>query len=115
MTTPAPFLPPGPERAFDAVVFDFGGVLITPITDLAVKEKDLVAATQGRGYWILDDLTVLHQATDDTENASVHLYAPRAGYRLTAGSRSDDPGAAGTNPHVGVVFHYSLADQPADD
>ena len=38
-----------------------GNLPVVPITDLVVKENDLVAATQGRGYWILDDLTPLHQ------------------------------------------------------
>jgi photosystem II stability/assembly factor-like uncharacterized protein len=84
---------------------------ITPITDLAVKEGDLVAATQGRGYWILDDLSVLHQLEEDTGDRAAHLYSPRPAYRLTAGGRADDPGAAGTNPHVGVVFHYALGDE----
>lgn len=81
---------------------------ITPITDLAVKEKDLVAATQGRGYWILDDLTVLHQMEDAIEDKASHLYSPRSAYRLTAGGQSDNPGNAGTNSPVGVVFHYAL-------
>jgi photosystem II stability/assembly factor-like uncharacterized protein len=84
---------------------------ITPITDLAVKDGDLVAATQGRGYWILDDLNVLHQLEEDTADRAAHLYSPQPAYRLTAGGRSDDPGAAGTNPHVGVVFHYALGDE----
>jgi photosystem II stability/assembly factor-like uncharacterized protein len=88
---------------------------ITPITDLAVKEKDLVAATQGRGYWILDDLSVLHQAGSDIDNKSAHLYTPRPAYRLTAGGRADDPGSAGTNPHVGAVIRYTLAEEPGDD
>ena len=86
---------------------------VSPITDLAVKEKDLVAATQGRGYWILDDLSVLHQLDGDSENAAAHLYRPRDVYRLTAGGRSDDPVDAGTNPPVGAVLHYALADEPA--
>ncbi len=81
---------------------------ITPITDLAVKEKDLVAATQGRGYWILDDLTVLHQMEDGIEDKASHLYSPRSAYRLTAGGQSDNPGNAGMNSPVGVVFHYAL-------
>jgi photosystem II stability/assembly factor-like uncharacterized protein len=88
---------------------------VTPITDLAVKEKDLVAATQGRGYWILDDLTVLHQYSDDVADKDAHLYSPRPAIRLTAGSRADDPGNAGTNPHVGAVIRYALAEAPADD
>ena len=88
---------------------------VSPITDLAIKDKDLIAATQGRGFWILDDLSVLHQTSSTTENAAAHLFVPRSGYRLTAGGRSDEPGNAGTNPPVGVVFHYSLGEEPAPE
>ena len=88
---------------------------ITPITDLAVKDRDLVAATQGRGYWILDDLTVLHQFDENVPAKAAHLYEPRDAIRLTAGGRSDDPGAAGTNPPVGAVLRYSLGDDLPDD
>ncbi len=88
---------------------------VSPITDLAIKDKDLIAATQGRGYWILDDLSVLHQTSLQTETAAVHLFNPRAAYRLTAGGRSDEPVDAGTNPPVGVVFYYSLEEEPAPE
>jgi len=88
---------------------------VTPVTDLAVRDKDLVAATQGRGYWILDDLSVLHQYGPAVAGRSAHLYAPRAAIRLTAGGRADDPGDAGTNPPAGAVIHYSLAEEPDAD
>ncbi|MCH8335859.1 MAG: glycosyl hydrolase, partial [Proteobacteria bacterium] len=88
---------------------------VVPITDLAVKEQDLIAATQGRGYWILDDLTVLHQTTANTASKAVHLFSPRPAYRLTAGGRSDEPVNAGMNPPVGVVFNYSLAEEPGEE
>lgn len=88
---------------------------LTPITDLAVKDKDLIAATQGRGFWILDDLSVLHQTTNATREDIAYLYSPRPTYRLTAGGYTDEPGHAGTNPPVGVVFHYSLAAPVAED
>jgi len=48
-----------------------------PITDLVVKEKDLVVATQGRSFWILDDLSPLHQLTDEVRAKKVHLFKPR--------------------------------------
>ncbi|MFK8031300.1 MAG: WD40/YVTN/BNR-like repeat-containing protein [Gammaproteobacteria bacterium] len=80
---------------------------IVPITDLAVKEKDLVAATQGRGYWILDDLSVLHQLNKKGSSAS-SLYKPRDSYRYIAGSRRDSPGDAGTNSYNGVNFFYEI-------
>jgi len=87
---------------------------IVPITDLAVKEKDLVAATQGRGYWILDDLSVLHQLDDDGTKIS-SLYTPRDAYRYIAGSRGDNPGNAGTNSYNGVTFFYDIGDDVAED
>jgi photosystem II stability/assembly factor-like uncharacterized protein len=87
---------------------------IVPITDMQVKDDDLVAATQGRGFWILDDLSVLRQY--DREHAEqVHLYKPESAYRLIAGGRSDKPGNAGTNPHPGVSVYYTLPEGMADD
>ncbi len=88
---------------------------IVSITDLAVKETNLVAATQGRGYWILDDLAVLHQLSDEHTDKAAHLYAPQAAYLLAAGGRADDPGHAGTNPHPGVTIYYSLAEELPED
>jgi len=54
---------------------------VTPITDLMVYRKDLLVATQGRSFWILDDLSPLHQINKDTAAAKIHLFAPRAAYR----------------------------------
>ncbi|MDA0994168.1 MAG: glycosyl hydrolase [Proteobacteria bacterium] len=88
---------------------------LSPITDLSIKNRDLIAATQGRGYWILDDLSVLHQADSTTERAMLHLYEPRPAYRLTAGDRADEPNNAGTNPPIGVVIHYSLGEDLAPE
>ena len=53
-----------------------------PIHDLVVKDSDLVAGTYGRGFWILDDLTPLHQITEQTAQSSAHLFQPRPAYRL---------------------------------
>ncbi len=52
---------------------------VTPIADLAIhkREHELVAATQGRAFWILDDTNLLAQLTDATANESVHLFAPK--------------------------------------
>ena len=50
---------------------------ISPIYDLKVKGTDLVIATHGRSFWILDDLTVLHQYRDGIVEKSAHLFAPR--------------------------------------
>ena len=84
---------------------------IVPITDLAVKAGDLVAATQGRGFWILDDLSLLRQVKEPQLDAPAHLFAPRPTH-LLPGGRAENPVGAGTNPPAGVVFTYHLREEP---
>lgn len=87
-----------------------------PVTDLAVKQGDLVAATQGRGYWILDDLSPLHQWKDEMAGAEPHLFEPRETYRLPGGGRFFRGSRnAGTNPPGGVIFSYYLSQAVSDD
>jgi photosystem II stability/assembly factor-like uncharacterized protein len=57
---------------------------VAPIHDLIVKDTDLVVATHGRSFWILDDLTPLHQMTGATADAEAHLFAPRPTVRWRA-------------------------------
>jgi DNA-binding FrmR family transcriptional regulator len=80
---------------------------IVPVTDMAVKEGNLVAATQGRGYWILDDLAFLRQVEDDTFQQPVNLFEPSPTWRLP-GKSTDKPGHRGRNPADGVVLRYWL-------
>jgi len=54
---------------------------LTPVTDMVVYRKDLVVATQGRAFWILDNLSTLHQVDAQTANSPATLYAPRTAYR----------------------------------
>jgi photosystem II stability/assembly factor-like uncharacterized protein len=63
---------------------------VTPIYDFVVKDTDLVVATHGRSFWILDDLTPLHQMCDDLQTASRHLLKPRDVVR--------------TPPHIAAVW-----------
>jgi photosystem II stability/assembly factor-like uncharacterized protein len=71
------------------VSFDDGGswdrfqanLPITPIWDLIVKNGDLVAATHGRSFWILDDISPLRQMQADDASAGAKLYTPRDSYR----------------------------------
>ena len=84
-----------------------------PITDLAVKNDNLVAATQGRSVWVIDDLTVLHQSGTTIANADAHLFRPIDSYRMGgAGGRSSK--TAGTNHPGGVVFHMYLSQEAID-
>ncbi|MEM9532123.1 MAG: glycosyl hydrolase [Pseudomonadota bacterium] len=87
---------------------------VSPITDLAIKDGDLIAATQGRGYWILDDISLLRNLDDEVLEKSAHLFPPRDGWRLQNGSRNE-PLHMGQNPPSGVVFHYLLGQVPEAD
>jgi len=83
---------------------------IVPITDLMVRRNDLVLATQGRAFWVLDDIAPLRQFDEDHESAAVHLYEPSPAYRLTPTNGSNGGGAstAPSAPH-GAILYYSLA------
>jgi photosystem II stability/assembly factor-like uncharacterized protein len=90
---------------------------VTPVTDIRVHRKDLVLSTQGRAFWILDDLTPLHQLRDDVASARVHLFTPREAirYRYPAGfgGAESDRGSADDVPQyppAGAMIDYWLAD-----
>jgi photosystem II stability/assembly factor-like uncharacterized protein len=86
----------------------------TPIHDLVVKNDDLVLATHGRAFWILDDLSPLRQFTDDVSKQDVHLYAPATAYRMQNADPEDipKPVLVGENPPAGAVFYYFFKDKP---
>ncbi len=90
---------------------------VVPITDLAIhkRERDLVAATQGRSFWIIDDLTVLHQMADAAK-ADAYLFKPEDTYRLPGGGFSASRNATvGQNPPTGAVIYYYLKSKPSSD
>jgi photosystem II stability/assembly factor-like uncharacterized protein len=78
-----------------------------PITDLRVHDNDLVAATQGRAFWILDDITVLQQIDDDVASQAAHLFKPRPAYRLDGSSWRTQQAP---NPPDGAVISYLVND-----
>ena len=63
---------------------------LTPVYDLIVKGTDLIVATHGRAFWILDDLTVLHQLADEVSGSALTLLAPRTVERFTREGRPGD-------------------------
>ena len=81
---------------------------IVPITDLTVKDDDLIASTQGRAFWILDDVTPLREL-DDAAAAAAHLFAPRDAVRARRAGFGRAPAGAGQNPPAGAAITYSLA------
>jgi len=80
-----------------------------PITDLTIKENDLVVATQGRAFWILDDLSVVqHVAAKNAATVidkSLYIFPAHPAYRMS-GSRNEQVKNAGMNPYMGVVVNY---------
>lgn len=87
---------------------------IVPITDLAIKENNLIVATQGRSLWIIDDLTVLHQLDENASKEEVHLYRPKDSYR-TKGSGGRTSLTAGTNHPSGVLTHFYVPEAAIED
>jgi photosystem II stability/assembly factor-like uncharacterized protein len=90
---------------------------VVPVTDLAVKSKDLVLSTQGRAFWVLDDLTPLHEYGDAIRAERLHVFKPRPSVRMQGGGfgGGDDEGgggrAEGKNPPNGVVVSYTLKEK----
>ncbi len=78
-----------------------------PITDLTIKENDLIIATQGRSFWVLDDLSVVQQYNQDIVQKSLHIFDAYPSYRYE-GYQNKHVANAGLNPPNGVVFNYYL-------
>lgn len=101
------------------VSFDDGGrwaplklnMPATPVHDLAVSRDDLVAATHGRAFWILDDLTPLRQALASPE--PITLYAPETAVRLYYPDQVSKRRPVGENPPAGAIIDYAFAAAPA--
>ncbi len=87
---------------------------IVPITDLAIKNDNLIAATQGRSIWMIDDLTVLHQLDPAIANKDLHLFQPTDAARLS-GSQNKEVKGAGMNHPSGVMINYAIPELTEED
>jgi photosystem II stability/assembly factor-like uncharacterized protein len=85
---------------------------VSPVHDLVIKDNDLVIATHGRSFWILDDISPLRQLTPEMQSAEAHLFAPATAMRIRANTNHDTPlppeVPAGENPPPGAIFYYYL-------
>jgi hypothetical protein len=82
---------------------------VVPITDLTIKDNDLVVATQGRAFWIIDDLGVIQQFDRSILGQKLHVFQVKPTIRIPGNRFSQsfgNPKNAGTNPPSGVVFKY---------
>jgi len=88
-----------------------------PVYWIAIQEHfhDLILATYGRGFWILDDLTAIEQMTPETLSETVHLFPPRDTYRFRSTVEPEAPAydpTAGQNPPYGAPINYYLKSAP---
>ncbi len=101
------------------VSFDDGGhwqplqlnLPLVPITDLTIRNNDLVAATQGRAFWILDDLSPLQQHNAELTGAQLHLFTPRPALRVGGGGWQKPPRDRGQNPPPGATIDYVIGEE----
>jgi hypothetical protein len=89
-----------------------GSLPLVPVTDIVVHENDLVVATQGRAFWILDDVSPLRQMTNEIGGEDAHLFKPSPASLF--GGPAGGGRNAGANPPFGAVVYYRLAAEPKD-
>ena len=80
--------------------------------DLAIHDDDLIVATHGRGFWVLDDMTALRQITDQVAQSDAYLFRPADALRMNPGADYGSPmprdEALAQNPPVGAMIDYYL-------
>ncbi len=109
----------GTERGV-FVSFDDGGhwrslqnnLPLVPVHDLVIKNDDLVLATHGRAFWILDDVSPLRQFADSVAAEDIHLYKPATAYRVHTGEAPAKLSFDGKNPPNGAVIYFYLKQAP---
>jgi len=79
---------------------------LVPITDLTIKNNNLIAATQGRSFWMIDDLTPLHQLNNELVSKDAFIFKPMDSYRLGGSKRKSK--TAGQNHPGGVIVNYFI-------
>ena len=87
---------------------------IVPITDLKVHNNDLVVATQGRSFWIFDDLTPIHEIGMNSKSKNVHLFDVEDSYDILY-SAMRRQGPLGKNPYYGIEFKYFIREINEED
>ncbi len=88
---------------------------VSPIHDLVVKDDDLVVATHGRSFWVLDDLTPIRQLNKQSLIADTILYQPQTALRLHYPTEFDRRQPVGDNPPAGAIIDYYFKSPPKDE
>ncbi len=84
----------------------------TPIHDMIVHDDDLVVATHGRSFWVLDDLGPLRQASASISSEDAHLFTPDTSFRTRMGHFNPRRYPIGENPPSGAILYYYLKEDP---
>jgi photosystem II stability/assembly factor-like uncharacterized protein len=87
---------------------------LVPITDLTIKNNDLIVATQGRALWVIDDLSIVQQMDPAVKSKALHAYAANPAYRIPPvvsrwGAMAGTPANAAANPNKGAVVNFYAA------
>jgi photosystem II stability/assembly factor-like uncharacterized protein len=89
----------------------------SPVRDLAIEQGDLIAATHGRAFWVLDDISPLRQMSGAIADSAAHLFRPRATWRMRRSTNTDTPlqpeAPMGQNPPDGAIFYYWPKSRPS--
>jgi photosystem II stability/assembly factor-like uncharacterized protein len=97
-----------------------------PVTDIKLHNNDLIVSTQGRAFWIIDDISSLHQLTPQVSTSTIHLFKPRDGYRTRVAPANLGPAIeyylpSGSDPVVleirdakGAVINTYSSETPAN-
>ena len=91
------------------------GLPVTPVQDLIVHGDDLAIATNGRGFWVLDDIAPLRELAANSNPPAVHLFAPQKAMRIYYNPFPDKRRPVGDNGPAGAVLDYYLASAPKGD
>ncbi|GAB5406135.1 MAG: hypothetical protein Aurels2KO_43660 [Aureliella sp.] len=83
---------------------------IVPITDLAIKDDDLIVATQGRSFWILDDLSILHQLNDDAVESDLYVFKPATTIKMRGRGGRGAANASGRDLPSGATVHFNIGE-----
>lgn len=86
---------------------------IVPITDLTIKDNNLIVATQGRSVWMIDDLSLIHQLYDADLSKNV-LFKPKDTYRMRGGSRAGSKTSGANHPN-GVITYFNIKNYNKED
>ena len=86
-----------------------------PIHDLEIHGDDLIAATHGRAFWVLDDITPLRQLDSVSSTAEMVLFKPETALRLHLPTDIERRGPVGDNPPPGAIINYYFKTAPKDE